>query len=212
MARAFSEIAFTPSVRAEQERLGSARMYDRFLLPEAEGANRFTDVEAAFIAARDGFFQATVSETGWPYVQFRGGPAGFVKALDETTLAYADFRGNRQYVSLGNLRKDTRVSLIMVDYPNRRRIKIMGHARTVEIADNPELVDQLMVLGYKAKPERAVLIDLEGFDWNCPAHIPERFTLEELRTHLGPVQQELARLTAENEALKAALDGRDEPR
>jgi predicted pyridoxine 5'-phosphate oxidase superfamily flavin-nucleotide-binding protein len=132
MARAFAEIAFTPAVRAAQARQGSAASYDRFLAPDAEPANLLGPEEAAFIAARDGFYQATVSETGWPYVQFRGGPAGFLKVLDQRTVAYADFRGNRQYVSTGNLAGDDRIAMILMDYPNRRRLKARGHARLVD--------------------------------------------------------------------------------
>ena len=132
MARAFAVIAFTPAVLAAQEKQGSASSYAKFLSAEAEGGDRLTADEAAFIAERDSFFQATVSETGWPYVQFRGGPAGFLKVLDDKTIAYADYRGNRQYVSVGNLSRDDRVSLILVDYPNRRRLKIWGRARIVD--------------------------------------------------------------------------------
>ena len=152
MARAFAEIAFTPSVRAVQARQGSAAAYERVLAPEAERADRLGPEEAAFIAARDGFYQATVSETGWPYVQFRGGPPGFLKVLDERTLGYADFRGNRQYLSVGNLGRDDRVSLILMDYANRRRLKILGHARIIEAADDPALIEALHDPGYRARP------------------------------------------------------------
>ncbi|MEL6479591.1 MAG: pyridoxamine 5'-phosphate oxidase family protein [Pseudomonadota bacterium] len=205
MARSFSEIAFTPAVQQHQERLGSARMYARFLADDAEPDNRLGPAEAGFIEARDGFYQATVSETGWPYVQFRGGPAGFLKVLDKRTVAYADFRGNRQYISLGNLTGDTRISLILMDYPNQRRLKLLGRARTVEAADDPALIDRLAMPGYRGRPERAVVITIEGFDWNCPQHIPQRLTLEELEENLAPVRAELARLTAENECLKTLL-------
>lgn len=205
MARAFAEIAFTPTVRAKQQEQGSAQSYARFLVPEADRNDRFGDRESAFAEARDGFFQATVSETGWPYVQFRGGPPGFLKVLDPATLGYADFRGNRQYVSVGNIATDDRVAMILVDYPNRARLKILGRARTVERDDDPDLVDRLMVPGYRARPERAVLVTIEGFDWNCPAHIPQRFTLQELEPALAPVREELARLEAENRDLRAKL-------
>jgi predicted pyridoxine 5'-phosphate oxidase superfamily flavin-nucleotide-binding protein len=205
MARAFAEIAFTPTVRAQQERQGSAQAYDRFLAPETDAHDRLTEREAAFIAQRDGFYQATVSETGWPYVQFRGGPRGFLRVLDERTLAYADFRGNRQYVSLGNLAGDARVALILMDYPNQRRLKLFGRVRVVDVADDPDLVASLQVPGYRARPERAVLIALEGFDWNCPAHIPQRFTLEELEPALAQLRGELARLSAENAELRQRL-------
>jgi len=205
MARAFAEIAFTPAVRAAQSRQGSAAAYGRMLAPETDPANLLGPEEAAFIAARDGFYQATVSETGWPYVQFRGGPAGFLKVLDQRTIAYADFRGNRQYVSTGNLAGDDRISMILMDYPNRRRLKVLGRARLVEAADDAALVAGLHDPQYRARPERAVVITIEGLDWNCPQHIPVRLTREELEPHLAPLNDELARLRAENAALKTAL-------
>jgi predicted pyridoxine 5'-phosphate oxidase superfamily flavin-nucleotide-binding protein len=180
MARSFAEIAFTPAVRARQEQQGSAAGYAKFLAAEAERGDRLTEREASFVAARDGFYQATVSETGWPYVQFRGGPAGFLKVLDDKTIAYADFRGNRQYVSAGNLAGDDRVSLILMDYPNQRRLKIWGRARLVEVEEDAALVSRLHDDGYRARPERAVMITVEAFDWNCPQHIPQRFTLDEI--------------------------------
>jgi predicted pyridoxine 5'-phosphate oxidase superfamily flavin-nucleotide-binding protein len=128
-----------------------------------------------------------------------------LKVLDPKTVAYADFRGNRQYVSLGNLSGDGRVSLILMDYPNRRRLKILGRARTIEIADDPDLVASLLIANYEGRPERAVLITIEGFDWNCPQHIPRRFTLEELETQLAPIREEHESLRVENEALRAKL-------
>jgi predicted pyridoxine 5'-phosphate oxidase superfamily flavin-nucleotide-binding protein len=205
MARAFAEIAFTPAVRVARSRQGSAAAYDRMLAPEADPANLLGPEEAAFIAARDGFYQATVSETGWPYVQFRGGPAGFLKVLDQRTIAYADFRGNRQYVSTGNLAGGDRISMILMDYPNRRRLKVFGRARLVEAADDAALVASLHDPQYRARPERAVVIAIGGLDWNCPQHIPVRLTREEMEPYLAPVTDELARLRAENTALKAAL-------
>ena len=210
MARAFAEIAFTPQVLAEQARQGSAAGYAKFLGDEAEPRDRLGAAEAAFVAQRDGFYQATIGETGWPYVQFRGGPRGFLKVLDEQTLAYADFRGNRQYLSVGNLRGDDRVALILVDYPNRRRLKVWGHARIVELADDAALVARLHDPAYKARPERAVVITIAALDWNCPQHLPERYTLEELEPALAQLRHELQRLRAENAALReaaAALPG-----
>ena len=188
MARAFANIAFTPSVLAVQEKEGSADGYAKFLAPEAEGGDTLTEAEELFISRRDGFYQATVSETGWPYVQFRGGPRGFLKVLDEKTIAYADFRGNRQYLSVGNLSKEEKISLILMDYPNRRRLKIWGRASIVDIKEDPALVEKLHDPSYRARPERSVIIKVEAFDWNCPAHIPQRFTLEELEA-LHALQQ-----------------------
>ncbi|MGF1630156.1 MAG: pyridoxamine 5'-phosphate oxidase family protein [Kiloniellaceae bacterium] len=202
MARAFAEIGFTPAVLAEQAHQGSAESYAKFLTPEAAPGDRLGPAETDFVAQRDGFYQATVSETGWPYVQFRGGPRGFLKVLDEGTLAYADFRGNRQYLSVGNLKGDDRVALILVDYPNRRRLKVWGHARVVDAADDPELVARLHDPAYKARPERAVVIAVAALDWNCPQHLPQRYTLEELEPALSQLRAELLRLQAENAALR----------
>jgi len=209
MARAFSEIAFTPAVRAVQARQGSAAACDRFLAPEADPANRIGPREAEFIQARDGFYQASVSETGWPYVQFRGGPPGFLRVLDAETIGYADFRGNRQYLSAGNLGADDRVALILMDYANRRRLKVLGRARLVDAADEPELVTRLHLEGYQARPERAVLITIAGLDWNCSQHIPVRLTRDELAPHLAPLKAELARLQAENADLRSRLGSAD---
>ena len=163
MDKAFAGIAFTPSVRDIQKEMGSADPYAKFLAIDAERADRLGETEAEFISRRDGFYQASVSETGWPYVQFRGGPPGFLRVLDEKTIAYADFRGNRQYVSAGNVTADDRLSLILMDYPNRRRLKIWGRARLVDITDDPDLIQKLHDSEYRAKPERAVVIKVESF-------------------------------------------------
>lgn len=208
MARAFAEIAFTDAVRAHQARMGSQKAYAPFLSEEADRNDRLGPQEAQFVAQRDGFYQASAGEGGWPYVQFRGGPRGFLQALDPGTLGYADYRGNRQYISVGNLSADPRVALILMDYPNRRRLKVWGRARIVEAAEDPELVARLHVEGYRAKPERAVLIDVAALDWNCPQHIPQRLTLEELETAIAPVRAELDALRAENARLQAALGER----
>lgn len=205
MAKAFAELVFTQTVRAFQSAQGAAEMNDRMLAGDAARDDKLGPDEERFIALRDGFYQSTVSETGWPYVQFRGGPRGFLKVLDERTLAYADFRGNRQYVSAGNLGQDDRIALILVDYPNSARIKILGRSRLVDKVDAPALIAQLHDDSYKARPERAVVITVEAFDWNCPQHLPVRLTMEELQPILAPFQQELAQLRAENTALKKAL-------
>jgi len=202
MARAFAEITFTPAVREVQSQQGSANSYAKFLTPEAERGDTLTNSEIEFISARDGFYQATVSEIGWPYVQFRGGPAGFLKVLDSKTIAYADFRGNRQYVSAGNLADSNKISMILMDYPNRRRLKIWGRAKLIDKNDDAEIVSSLQVQGYRGLPERAVVITLEAYDWNCPQHIPQRLTAEELKPHLAELHQQIADLTQENTFLK----------
>ncbi|MGB0928218.1 MAG: pyridoxamine 5'-phosphate oxidase family protein [Pikeienuella sp.] len=200
MGRAFADIAFTETVRKIQRELGSEGHLATLLDADEPRADRVGPDEHAFIAQRDGFYQATVSETGWPYVQFRGGPRGFLKVLNEATLAYADFRGNRQYVSAGNICDDGRVSLLLMDYPNQRRLKVWGRAR---LSNDAGLLARLHHAAYKAHPERAVIVDIEALDWNCPAHIPQRLTVEELGPILSPLREELEALRAENAALKA---------
>lgn len=208
MSRAFAEISFTPSVLAVQKQNGSAENYAKFLEPDADRGDQIGPAEAEFIEQRDGFYQATVSNAGWPYVQFRGGPIGFLKVLDNRTIAYADFRGNRQYLSAGNLADNDCVSLILMDYPNRRRLKVWGRAKLVGSKDDPLLMTKLQDPSYRALPERAVVIAVEALDWNCPQHIPQRMTLEELEPQLKPVRDEVARLKAENEELRAAINQR----
>ena len=184
MPRAYAELTFTPNVRAMQERQGSSEAYAKFLSPEASGGDRMTAREVAFIQEREAFYQATVSETGWPYVQFKGGPKGFLKVLDDKRLAYADFKGNRQYLSVGNLQANDRVSLFLMDYPNKRRLKILGTVELVDAADNPDLIARLHDPEYRATVERAFMITIAAFDWNCPAHISQRFTVDEFNAML----------------------------
>jgi uncharacterized protein len=197
----FLDIASTPSVRAAQAANGSREMWEKF--NGHRTFDRFTDDETAFIAARDSFYMATVSETGWPYVQHRGGPPGFLKVLDEKTLGFADFRGNLQYISVGNVAANDRAALILVDYPNRARLKILAHVEMREIAADSELAARLAVPGYKAKLERACLLTLETFDWNCPQHITPRYTMDEIQAAVAPLQARVAQLEEENRVLRA---------
>ena len=199
MAYGFLDIAATPSVRAAQAAEGSAGLWADFHGDRA--FDRFTPAEAAFVAARDSFYLASVSETGWPYVQHRGGPPGFLKVLDEATLGFADYRGNRQYISLGNVRAEDRVALILVDHPNRRRLKLYGHAEVRGLDDDPALASRLAVPG-GGRAERSFLIRLASFDWNCPQHIAPRFSEPELAEALRPIRERLAALEAENQALR----------
>jgi len=200
MSHAFANIAFTPDVRAMQARMGS-RAGSRSVGDAVVGPDELGPDEAEFIAARDGFYLATVSITGWPYVQFKGGPAGFLTVLGPRTLGYADFRGNVQYISGGNLQGNDKVALILVDYAHRRRLKILGHARLVERADDPGLLARLERPGYRARVERAVIIDVDAFDWNCPQHITPRFTEAEVALATAPLHDEITRLRAQVRAL-----------
>jgi uncharacterized protein len=174
MGYGFVDILATPAVKAAQEVNGSRAMYARAEVDR--DFDRFTAQEAAFIAARDSFYMASVAENGWPYVQHRGGPVGFLKMLDDRTLAFADFRGNRQYLSTGNVSADGRVALFLMDYRNRRRLKILAHAELKELTDDPALTARLVDPAYKGRPERIWVLRLAAFDWNCPQHITPRFT------------------------------------
>jgi hypothetical protein len=195
MGNRFAEIAFTPAVQAQQEAYGSRASYKRFSQGEPWN-DRLGPKEIEFIAARDGFYLASVSETGWPYVQFRGGARGFLRVLDERTLAWADFRGNRQYVSVGNVTGNDRVSLFLMDYANRRRLKILGQAEIRQLGADEGLASRLAVPGYKAVVERAVLVRIAGFDWNCSQHITPPFTLDEIDRAAQPLREHVAELEA----------------
>jgi uncharacterized protein len=201
LAYGFLEIAGTPSVKAAQEANGSAELFARFKGDRTY--DRFSDAEAQFIAARDSFYLATVSETGWPYVQHRGGPPGFLRLIDERTLAFADFRGNRQYISLGNLTANDRAALILMDYPHRQRLKIYARIEVKE--PHGELAARVLLPDYKAKPERIIVLHLQAFDWNCQQHITERFSAAELAPALAPLRQRLDELEAENKLLRERL-------
>ncbi len=194
MGHKFAEIAFTESVREVQSQLGSRSGYAS-LDGDEDFNNLLSEREASFISARDSFYMASVSETGWPYVQHRGGPVGFVRVIDAQTIGFADFSGNRQYVSVGNLRKDDRVSLFFMDYPNRTRLKMLGRVRLVG-DDELELLAQLEMEDYRAVVERGFVIHIEAFDWNCPQHITPRYTEADMESTIEPLLQELNQLKA----------------
>jgi predicted pyridoxine 5'-phosphate oxidase superfamily flavin-nucleotide-binding protein len=198
MSRAYSDLAFTPAVRAMQTRMGSREAYAP-LDHTDDRRDALTEREADFIEARDSFYQATVNESGWPYVQFKGGPAGFLRVLNSKTIAYADFRGNVQYISNGNLQGNDRVSIILMDYANRRRLKLLGRVQLIDAQDDPALIARLEHPDYRATVERAVIITVEAYDWNCPKHITPRFTEAEIRQQVAPLMDEL---TAVRAALK----------
>ena len=179
MGNKFQEIAFTAHVKAVQTAMGSRSAYARHEAGPVTN-DRLGPSEAEFIATRDSFYLSTISATGWPYVQFRGGPQGFLRVLGDRDLGFADFRGNRQYVTTGNVATDDRVSLFLMDYPNRRRLKIFGRMRVIELRDSPDLAATLVTPNYPAVVERAFLIRVDAFDWNCPQHITPRFTEDEV--------------------------------
>ena len=203
MSYGFLDIATTPSVRAAQAEMGADAHWAAFSGNRA--FDRFTDNEAHFLAARDSFYMATVSEDGWPYVQHRGGPAGFLKLVDDRTLAFADYRGNRQYISTGNLAANDRACLILMDYPRRARLKIYVHVEKLALDADPALTDLVMDKDYKARAERIFQLRLEAFDWNCPQHITPRFTEREIEQAVRPLHERMAQLEAENRALQDRL-------
>ncbi len=203
MSYGFLDVAMTPSVKTAQARMGADHVWRDF--KGHREFDRFTENEAAFIADRDSFYMATVSETGWPYVQHRGGPRGFLKMADERTLAFADYRGNRQYISTGNLAADDRACLFLMDYPHRARLKIYAHVETLGLDDAPELTALVTLPDYKAKLERVFRLRLKAFDWNCQQHITPRFTEGEIADAVRPMRDRLAQLESENAELRARL-------
>lgn len=206
MGRFVSDVAFTPSVKAEQQKRGSRAGYQK-AVEKRDWRNTVTDDLRAYIAERDSLYFATASKDGQPYIQHRGGPKGFLQVLDDSTLAFADYGGNRQYISVGNLAENDRAHTFLMDYANRRRVKIWGKARIVE--DDAELLARLTPDGYAARPERVFLITIAAWDINCPQHIAlrydeatVRFVTEKLTARIAALEEENARLKAE---LKARL-------
>ena len=196
-----SDIAFTPAVKTQQERMGSRRTYAR--VEESGGwSDRIDRNLEAFIAERDSFYLGTASADGQPYIQHRGGAKGFLKVLDASTLAFADYAGNKQYISMGNLSENDQAYLFLMDYPNRRRVKIWGRAEVVE--DDPALLERLLDPGYKARPERVFVFHIEAWDTNCPQHIRPRFTEEEIAPVIEKLERRIIELEGELAALKPA--------
>jgi predicted pyridoxine 5'-phosphate oxidase superfamily flavin-nucleotide-binding protein len=200
MSNAFAAIAFTPSVKAAQEKDGSRANYARHFERAGEVSNnRLGAAEAEFIAAQRSFTMATVSETGWPYLQHRGGPKGFLKVLDARTLAFADYAGNRQLISVGNLEGNDRVALILVDYAQRVRLKLLGRLKVRDLVPGEPvdaLVSAVVDTTYPARPQRAMVITVEGFDWNCPQHIPVRLDADDVQRALDERDARIAELEA----------------
>ena len=202
-----ASLVFTPAAQKAQEERGSAKAYAARL--EEGFPNKVTPELAAFIAEQDTVFLATANAQGAPYIQHRGGPKGFIKVIDEHTLGFADYRGNRQYITLANLTENDHAYLFLLDPARKQRIKLWGRARVVE--NDPALVEKLFDQGYKARPERAILFTIEAWDVNCSAHIVQRFTETDIAEAMAKVQAKIAELEAENARLRAALAHKSAP-
>lgn len=179
MAKNFAPIAFTEAVKALQEKNGSRASYARMV--KMSHVDGLTESEMEFISQRDSFYMATIGDNGFPYIQHRGGPKGFVKVLDAKRIGFIDFRGNMQYISVGNIATHNKVSMIMVDYPARARLKIYAKAEIAELKNNPAIFDLLDLKDYSFRPERMMVLHIEAYDWNCPQHITPKYTVEEIQ-------------------------------
>ncbi len=197
----FTQLAFTESVKAQQEKYGTRTAYAR-MEQGGEFRNQITWQEQRHIENRDSFYLSSVGENGWPYMQFRGGPKGFLKVIDENTLAFADFRGNGQYISTGNFTDNQKTMLFLMDYPNKTRLKIWAEAEVLDPAEHPELTKQLTPQDYEATVERIIVFTVQAFDWNCPQHITPRYTQEEVKESQQALTARIAELETENESLK----------
>jgi len=191
MNQNFTKLAFTESVKEVQERYGSRKSYAR--MEESGDSVVLTESEIRFIESRNSFFMATVGENGWPYVQFRGGPKGFLKIINDTTLGMADFRGNRQYISVGNINSTKKASLFLIDYPSQQRLKIWAKSEVIDADQDQELFEKVRVIDYKAIIERLIIFKIQAYDWNCPQHITPRFTAEEIKQGMISLDPEMIR-------------------
>jgi predicted pyridoxine 5'-phosphate oxidase superfamily flavin-nucleotide-binding protein len=208
----FGSLLFTDAIKALQERYGSRRQYARLERAATQPAHLGPD-ERAFIGQRDSFYLASIGATGWPYVQHRGGPLGFLVVIDDRTLAFADFAGNKQFISAGNVATDNRVAMILMDYPAQARLKLLGRAEVFEAERATPWLARVQRPEHKATIQRVFVITVEAFDWNCPQHITPRFTEHEIADAVAPMQRHLQELEAENARLRAELRAlRDGPR
>ena len=205
MAKNFAEIAFSDAVKKLQEKNGSRKNYER--MEKYQVRNSLTDNEMGFIEDRDSFYMASIGESGFPYIQHRGGPKGFVKVLDSKRIGFIDFIGNMQFISAGNIATNNNVSLIMIDYPTKTRLKIYAKAEIVELKDNPSLYDTLNLEDYEFRPDSMMILHIEAFDWNCPQHITARYTYEDVEEIFNSQRTVIANLEKEVVALKAQLKG-----
>ena len=189
MNKNFTKFAFTESVKKVQEKYGTRKSYAR--MEESGDQYVLTNREILFIQSRDSFYMATVGENGWPYVQFRGGPKGFLKIMDNTTIGYADFRGNRQYISVGNINSSQKAALILMDYPSQSRLKIWAESEVIYAEDDSELLKDLEVSEYNAHVERLIIFKIQAYDWNCPQHITPRYTAEEISSEIANLNPDI---------------------
>lgn len=203
MAKNFAQIAFTDAVKKLQENNGSRASYER--MEKFNVSDGLTEREISFIENRDSFYLASIGAKGFPYIQHRGGAKGFLKVLDSKRLGFIDFTGNKQYVSVGNMATNNKISVIMIDYPARARLKFFAKAEIVELKDNPELYDMLDLKNYKFRPERMMIFHIEAYDWNCPQHITPRYTVEEIKEAFLPQEKYLKSLEQEVKDLKSKL-------
>jgi len=199
----YAELAFTDAIKKLQERLGSRVSYER--MQKMSYVDGLTEYETDFIAQLDSFYMSSFGENGYPYIQHRGGPKGFIKVIDKSTIGIVDFSGNKQYISVGNISKNPKVSLILVSYPLRARMKIYAEAEIVEIDEDHNLYNFLRPQDYKFKPERMILFHIKAYDWNCPQHITPKFSVAEMQEIFEPQKQYINKLEQENEALKKKL-------
>ena len=200
----YAEIAFSDASKRFQERYGSRASYAR--MERFKNPDGLTEYEMDFISHQDNFYMATNGKDGFPYIQFRGGPKGFLKVLDDKTLGFVDFGGNKQYISVGNLTTNNKVALFLLDQAAKARLKIYAEAEIIEINDNAKLFEKLELGDYKYRPERMIVLHVKAYDWNCPQHITERYTLEEISEEFLAQHEYINRLRAENESLKAKLN------
>lgn len=207
MAKNFASIAFTDTVKAMQEKKGSRAAYAR--MERQTYVDGLTENEVDFIAQRDSFYMASIGENGFPYIQHRGGPRGFVKVLDAKRIGFIDFKGNMQYITAGNIATNNHVAIIMVDYPARARLKIYARAEIVELTENPELYEMLDLETYTFKPDRMMVLHVEAYDWNCSQHITPRYTAEDIETAFAAERDHIARLEEEVKALRQKLKQKD---
>lgn len=201
MAKNFASVAFTKEVKALQEKHGSRLSYER--MEKRTVADGLTESEVDFISVRDSFYMASIGENGFPYIQHRGGPKGFVKVIDANTLGFIDFTGNKQYITVGNLATHNKVALIMMDYVAKARLKIYARAEVIELKDRPDLLKLLNLEDYSFKPERMMVLHVEAYDWNCPQHITPRYTTEEIEEALAPQREYIKKLEQEIKELKS---------